>query len=325
MVASAEVIPVGDENKVDVELRHLRYFVAVAEELSISRAAERLHLSQPTVTRQIRRLEDGLGVKVLVRRNNRIELTQRGVELLAHARQVLGNLESGVEETQRVARGEAGTLRLGFHVGAALELTAPILRTFRASHPAVRVEFSEYGWQDSAAGVRTGATDLSIVRLPIELDGLTCDPLFSEPVVVLVNHRHPLADCETLTLADIAAERMVSVAAGDAVWRRFWSGTGEDDGDETGPRSRSYAESIETVAAGTALALAPASAARWFPHPSLRYIPLEDGPRSTVALVRPSESPEPAGERFVATAAEVRRRERKIVSQIEQGEAVVDL
>src|SRR3954453_10103995 len=147
-----------------MELRHLRYFVAVAEELHFRRAAERLHVSQPPLSQQIRALERELGVTLFERNRRRVELTAAGSALLGEARGILAAVEHAVDLTQRVARGEAGALSVGF-VGSAMYGALPdVVREFRASRPGVELRLRELPTGAALEALAAGGIDVGGVR-----------------------------------------------------------------------------------------------------------------------------------------------------------------
>ena len=127
----------------DLELRHLRYFVAVAEELHFGRAAARLHLSQPPLSQQIRKLEDILGYALFVRTSRSVKLTNAGEALLERARRTLRNVQRDIDETRSIGHGEVGSLNIGF-VGSAMLTTLPaIFRAYREAYPRVHLQLHE--------------------------------------------------------------------------------------------------------------------------------------------------------------------------------------
>src|SRR5258706_7187474 len=152
---------------VDVQTRRLRYFVALAEELHFSRTAARLHIAQQALSKQIRELEEAVGVQLLQRSTRKVELTPAGAAFLRAAHATLGAFDDGVETARRLARGEDGTLRLGYVVGRALELTRPIVEEFARRHPRVELHLREYGHDDRSAGLAGGSADVAFLRPPI--------------------------------------------------------------------------------------------------------------------------------------------------------------
>ncbi len=154
------------------ESRDLRYFVAVAERLSFSRAAEDLPLSQSALSEAIRRLEAEIGTQLLRRNSRRVELTHAGEVLLADAREVLTHLDQAIDRAERAGRGELGRLRVGFEASRAGELSTLARARCAREHPGVRVEPKRFDWGGEAAGLRDGACDVAFVWLPNDLSGL---------------------------------------------------------------------------------------------------------------------------------------------------------
>ena len=154
-----------------MELRQLRYFIAVAEELHFRRAAERLHISQPPLSQQIRALEDELGFTLLTRTRRRVELTPAGEAFLRDARALLAELDGAVATARRIDAGQTGRLRVGFVGSALLSIVPGTVERFRASRPGVAIELRERSTVDQLRAVAAGVVDVGLVRPPIEDDG----------------------------------------------------------------------------------------------------------------------------------------------------------
>ncbi len=199
-----------------MELRHLRYFVAVAEELHFRRAAERLHVSQPPLSQQIRALERELGVELFSRNRRRVELTAPGRALLGRAREILAAVDDAVETTRRVARGEAGELAVGF-VGSAMYGALPdVLREFRGMRPGVALRLRELPTGAALDALAEGRIDVGVVR-PAQVDaGIALDVVAREAVVVALPEAHRLAGRRRLALRDLAGEDFVLLARREA-------------------------------------------------------------------------------------------------------------
>ncbi|MGW2715732.1 LysR family transcriptional regulator, partial [Streptomyces sp. NPDC001356] len=174
----------------DVDLRKLRYFVAVAEELHFGRAAERLHVAQPVLSRQIRSLEDDLGVEVFARDRRGTLLTAAGQQLLEDAVPLLASAEALRRRVRTAARGTP-TLTVGFMPGITL---TPATALFTARRPGVDVRLLRTSWDDQVEVLHDGRADIGVVRLPVDQRGLQVRPLFREPRVVMVPAGHRLAD-----------------------------------------------------------------------------------------------------------------------------------
>ncbi|WP_182920398.1 LysR family transcriptional regulator [Nocardioides cavernaquae] len=307
-----------DPGITDLHTRKLRYFIAVAEELHFSRAAARLFVAQQALSRQIRELEDELGTPLFLRSSRRVELTAAGVVFLAGARAVVDALDEAVATTVRTGRSVTGTLRVGFCPGAALELTEPILSGFRDRYPDVTVELHEVPLSDPSAGVAGGASDVGIVRAPLTTDGIEVETLFTEPLVAAVSVRHRLADRATVNVAELLTDPITLTRTEDAAYRAFWSLEAFRDG--AAPRiveTRSVTEEVQFVSAGGAIGVTAAAAIRYMPHPSIRFIPISDAPRSTCAVGWRADAANPLIDRFREVARAVLEQAPQLVSAIE--------
>jgi DNA-binding transcriptional LysR family regulator len=307
---------------VDLSTRRLRYFVAVAEELHFSRAAARLFVSQQGLSRQIRDLEDDLGVPLFERSTRKVELTPAGAAFLPACRDILDRLDEATRVARNTGQGLDGTLNLGFFVLAALELTTPILTEFSNRYPQVQVVMQEFAYRDPSAGLAEGSSDLAIVRLPIALPDLRSAPLFTEPRVVAVATSHRLAARERISVRDLDGERLTRAANSDPEFRRFWSLADYlPDSVASAVETTSHAEELEVVATGQACSITAACAARYAPHAGVRYLCIDDVPGVTTALAwRAGGSypqPSPRADRFVELALQVRDRETDLVAAIE--------
>lgn len=303
---------------VDVSTRRLRYFVAVADELHFSRAAAKLFVSQQALSKQIHELEDALGTPLLKRTTRRCELTPAGQAFLPACREMLDRLDEATRAARMADQGAQSTLHLGFFVLAALELTTPILTEFAARHPEIRVVMREFAYHDPTAGLADGSSDLAIVRLPITLPDLRSAPLFSEPRVVAVSTRHPLASRNRVSVRELAGERMSSAVNSDPEFRRFW-GLADYLPRAARPaiETTSHAEELEVVATGQACSITAACAARYAPHAGVRFIPIDDIPGVTTALAWRAGNRSAQTERFIDIAQTVRDREAEIIRAIE--------
>ncbi len=192
-----------------VELRQLRYFVAVAEELHFRRAAERLHMSQPPLSQAIRQLETEIGAELLLRNRRRVELTPAGAAFLREARAILAAAEDAAETARRTSRGEVGRLSIGF-VGSAMYGRLPeVLREFRAAYPDVDVRLRELTTPRQIDALAQRQIDLGVLRLGRPDEGLELQTLSRERVVVALPAGHVLASRKTLPLSALAHEPFV--------------------------------------------------------------------------------------------------------------------
>jgi DNA-binding transcriptional LysR family regulator len=189
-----------------LELRHLRYFIAVAEELNFSRAAVRLHMAQPPLSVAIRQLEQELGTELLLRTTREVTLTEAGVTFLDGARRTLAELERARSDAQRAAAGETGQLRVGFSWSAKFETLPMIGRALRSSHPDVSLLTEEMWNARMLPALHSGAIDVALSLSPEIAGEFSYLSVRSEPVIALLAGSHPLAGTNALELARLADE-----------------------------------------------------------------------------------------------------------------------
>lgn len=196
-----------------MELRHLRYFVAVAEELSFSRAAERVYLSQPALSQQIRKLEEELGVVLLYRTKRRVELTEAGRILLEGSRQALVQIEQTTRAVREAGGVEGSHLKVGFPEYANHTLVADILQAFRKRYPGVELEEHEmFLLQQTPRQVsmlRDGSLDVGFLLLPVDDDALMLERVLGIELVAALPEGHPLAAREEVPMRELAGERLI--------------------------------------------------------------------------------------------------------------------
>jgi len=176
-----------------MDLRHLRYFVTVAEELHFGRAAKKLHISQPPLSMQIRALENELGVTLLNRTQRHVSLTQAGAALLGEARHILARVEQAVLATKRAGRGEIGELAIGFISVADYNVLPLVLREFRRRFPLVNLSLRELTTDAQIADLLAGRIDVGFVLPPIDEPALQSVPILREPLIAALPGKHPLA------------------------------------------------------------------------------------------------------------------------------------
>ena len=176
-----------------MELRHLRYFVTVAEELHFGRAAKKLHISQPPLSMQIRALEEELGVTLFNRTQRSVALTQAGNALLGEARHILARVDQAVLMTRRASRGEIGELAIGFISVADYNVLPVVLREFRRAFPLVNLTLRESTTDAQIRDLLAGRIDVGFVLPPINEASLESLPILREPLIAALPDKHPLA------------------------------------------------------------------------------------------------------------------------------------
>jgi DNA-binding transcriptional LysR family regulator len=193
----------------EIELRHLRYFTAVAEELHFGRAAQRLHLAQPPLSQQIRKLEEIVGYPLFTRTSRSVKLTGAGEVFLERARRTLRNVQEDLEEARSLCRGQAGFLRVGF-IGSSMLTSLPaMLGEYRRAYPAVQLQLHEGHTSDVMRAVASGQWDIGILRDGGPCEGLNVQTLFSEPFLAVVPSTHPLAARRNISAASLRNEPFV--------------------------------------------------------------------------------------------------------------------
>jgi DNA-binding transcriptional LysR family regulator len=192
-----------------MELRHLRYFVVLAEELHFGRAARRLFIAQPPLSQQIRQLEEELEVPLFRRTNRRVELTDAGQAFLREARHILVQVEEAKMLAQRTARGEMGELSLGFVSSAILELLPRLLYAYRERYPHIHVTLYEMRRDELIAALFSGQIQLGMLRPAIHSTELAAEVIQRESVLVALPAKHPLAARETIPLIELRNETFV--------------------------------------------------------------------------------------------------------------------
>jgi len=292
----------------ELETRELRYFVAVAEELNITRAAERLGMAQPPLSRAIRLLERRLGVPLLDRTGNRITLTEAGETLLEEARAALDAVTRAAVRTRRTGR-RGGGLVVTAKPGLATELLKRIVARYTERNGPAAAEIVVSGYGRQAGMVRAGTADLALLCPPLEPDGLDTEVLASEPRVLAVPVGHELAERDEVRCDDLDGQVM-------PVWEglapaevAYWTGRDAGDprrpGPRTGPRVADVEGLLEVVGLGQGVALVPRSLAARHTRPDVVYRPVADATPYDVILGWPRDSRSRTVAEFVKVAAEV--------------------
>ncbi|WP_329129002.1 LysR substrate-binding domain-containing protein [Streptomyces sp. NBC_01476] len=235
----------------DLDLRKLRYFAAVAEHRHFGRAAEQLYISQPVLSRQIRALEQELGCALLVRTTRSVQLTPAGEQLHEDARGVFASVDSVV---RRVHEADRGVERLVVAFASGLHVSEAV-RAFTATHPGVEIELFRLNWWEQDAPLRDGRADVGYLRRPFDDTGLRVLAVGSEQKVSCLPVTHPLARRRALTLADLDGETILDAQA---------------------RRTSSVEEKFELIAAGHGIAMVPRSVAASYSRPDLVYRPVTD-------------------------------------------------
>jgi DNA-binding transcriptional LysR family regulator len=271
----------------DPELRHLRAFVALAEEASFSRAADRLHLTQSSLSGQIRQLEERLGCAVAERTSRSVALTPAGEALLVEARRALAQVDRAWQAARNAAAEGTRTFTLGLMLTAGHDLIPRVVGALQDLAPGVRVEFNDTGLDDPSGGLRSGAADASLVAEHFDTTGIATLPLAREPLVAVLAATHPLAARASLSIRELEDEPWIDAPTDDVVLRRFWSAADHRTRPiRWGARMNSYGEYFEAVRSRLAVGLLPewtrtTLGQAW---PGLCFVPVDDLPPATIVL-----------------------------------------
>jgi len=264
-----------------MELRHLRYFIAVGEEENVSRAALKLHVSQPGLSRQIRDLEDELGFLLLTRGAKSVRLTEAGRVFLAEARAVVQRAEDAVKAARAIATGARGELHVGYAPSLTARFLPRALRTFQARSPGVRVKLHDLSTEEMLAGLRDAALQMAfVVRHPAMLRGLRFEELARDSFCLAVAPKHPLAGRRSLKLAEIAHEPLIAYSRKDypdAYEHLAAMFAGIKSKPRIAEEHDSVSSLIAAVEAGNGVAIAVQSLA-CTAGPRLKLIPLSPAP-----------------------------------------------
>ncbi len=269
-----------------MELRHLRYFAAVAEELHFGRAAARLHISQPPLSVHIRELEAEIGVRLFDRSTRRVSLTAAGAAFRDRVTVLLAALNDAIVEAGDFGAGKRGRVRVGFVSSASVTVVPRAVRRFRDEHPLVEVELDPLTTNEQLEGLRTGSLDVGLVRAATAPDDIVIEPLLDEDMVAVVPVAHPLADSKSVTPAQLAREKLVlfprNMMPGfvSAVWELLRDYTTELNVVQEAIHHETV---VGLVSAGVGVSILPASVSR-VSTPDIVILPIEGAPRTSLKV-----------------------------------------
>jgi DNA-binding transcriptional LysR family regulator len=270
----------------DLDLRLVRCFIVVAEHRNFGRAAEALHTTQPSLSRQIHRLEAQLGTRLLDRTYQGSRLTEAGEVFLPQAQALLRSAAQAIASTR--AAGEPSRITIGYITGI---IVTPAVRRLRRRHPGADVQTLHLAWNEPRAALLDRRVDAVVARMPFPTDQLHITALYDEPRVLVVPLDHRLAGKESATLDDIADEPVARVRQSDPVWSAFWRIDPRPGGRPApdGPIAEAVEDKYELIAAGEAVAIIPASDHNL--RPDLTTVPLHGVEPSHVVLATRAGDP----------------------------------
>ncbi|NRQ34580.1 LysR family transcriptional regulator [Nonomuraea sp. NN258] len=288
----------------DLDLRLVRYFTVVAEQLNFARAAEELRVAQPSLSRQIQRLENTLGVRLLERTTQGSRLTAAGAAFLPKAQQLLHNAQQAVQAA--LAAAPARTITIGYVDDLVI---TPAVRDLRRRFPDAHVRTRHLGSQD-ASMLLERQVDALVTRtpLPIPAADLAVTVLYSEARVLLVPASHRLAGREAVTAGDIAAEPLVGCTGMGVEWTTFWR-LEPRSGSEPAPvgpvLAEAYEDKLEAIADGTAIAIVPAGDRRHTLRPDLVTVALDGIEPCQIVVATRTADTNPLVTEFVRSAKDL--------------------
>ena len=287
------------------DLRKLRYFVAVADELHFGRAAERLYIAQPVLSRQIRKLEHEVGTDLLLRTSRSVELTPAGVQLLDEAKRLLAAAELTRHRMADIAR-EHAVLTIGFFIGD--EFTSA-RQAFSETHPDVAINVLRIYWHDQTEVLLDGTVDVAFVHLPLDDRGLELVPVRSEPRVAVLPVSHPAASKREISITELADDPVIIQRGASPSWQAFHNVDPRPDGRQPrpGPAVDNLEEKLQQVAAGRATSFLPASLASAFVQPGIAYVPVTDIPPINICLAWKAGRTSPLISAFAGSVTNARR------------------
>jgi DNA-binding transcriptional LysR family regulator len=283
-----------------MDLRELRYFVAVAEELHFGRAATRLHMTQPPLSRAIKQLETDLGYVLLHRSPSGVVLTPAGASLYDEARTLLAQADQ--VRTRVAAAAGASSITIGTLGDSAEQVGTGLITAYRERHPEVHVRIREADLTDPTIGLRSGLVDVALTRAPFDDTGIVTHVLRTDPVGVVLRADDPLAGRDSLHLSDLDGRPWFQLPEGtDPIWRAYWNGSNRH---RDGLVIRTVHECMQAVLWNGTVGVAPVAHA--LPD-GLVSVPLADMPPSSLVVAWTGANPSPLIRSFVQIAATIYR------------------
>jgi DNA-binding transcriptional LysR family regulator len=270
-----------------VEIRHLRYFLAVAEELNFSRAAEKLNIAQPPLSQQIKQLESELGVRLFDRDSRPVRLSDAGRYFSEHARTLVQRFDLLKKNTQRLGRAEEGTLSIGFVGSATCEVLPSVLRQFRTDYPGVELTLNEMSAREQKEALLERQINVGFLRPSVDDELIMIEPLLEEDVILACPVSHPIAQKTSVALSSLSNESFVSFPRNpEPSFGAYLSGLCRDAGFE--PKVTQETHELNTalslVAGGIGIAMMPASI-RAIERSGVVYVPFKKPVPTTVINV----------------------------------------
>ncbi len=286
-----------------MEIRHLRYFLAVADELNFSRAAEKLNIAQPPLSQQIRHLEAELGVHLFQRETRPVSLTEAGAFFIEHARAIVHRFDQLRIDTQKLGRAEEGSLSIGFVGSATCEVLPKVLRQFRLDYPGIEMTLLEMTAVEQKQSLIDRRIDIGFMRPVIEDATIKSEPLLEELIILACPTEHPFSGKESIALSKLAGEPLIFLPSSpEPSFGAYLRGLCQDAGfephivQETGEVNTA----LSLVAGGIGIALMPASI-KAITRAGVAYVSLKKpAPTTVINVAYRRDDSSPALKAFLA-------------------------
>ena len=293
---------------INADLRQLRAFAMIADELNFVRASERLNISQPALSHTIRNLELELGFGLFDRDTRHVAITEKGKLLLDDVKTVLDEFETLSNKARALAKNFVGILKVGYLIGAGVDLVPSIIRAFREEYPETNLVLKEYDFSTPDAGI-DGEVDVAILRPPIKTVSVKFTTLMEEPIVACLPASHRLARHESISIQDILDEPIIA-APGQGVWRDYWIAKSYRNGNPANVvhEAPTFESELQAVAAGRGISITARAAHDFYAKRGLAFPLVHDMPRCHVSVAIRDSAPAMA-EAFAQVAIAVAKRQ----------------
>ncbi len=279
----------------DVNLRSLRYFEALGTELNYRRAAEKLFITQPALSAAIQNLERVIGDRLFDRDTRSVSLTATGREWLPHVRSALVGVDAALEAVALLV--DYGHVRLGYLIGTGADLLFQLLDGIETVFPDITVETIEYDFSDPTAGLASGATDIALLRPPVDVPDMQLAIVAEESWVACLPRSHRLAGREELRIEELLDEPIVVAPKSAGKWREYWYAADARGGKEPqiAAEAATYEAEATLVSRGVGLSFTTSSMVRLYDRPGIQFVPITHRPVSYTAIAwRPERLTTPA-------------------------------
>ncbi len=261
----------------DITLRQVEAFLAVAHERKFAAAAEQLHVSAPYLSQTIKQLERALGCALFTRTTRSVELTPAGSVFAGLSERALADLDRAILAARSTARPPKTNLRLGYTIGAGLDVVPTLLRTFAAEHPKVRIQTEEFDFGEPTSGLRDRRVQAAVVRPPIGLAGLLTVDLASETRIACLPEGHELADRASVSVADLLSEPIIAAPPSLGPWRDYWIlAEYRSTPAPVVAEAATFETELHLVASGRGISVTAMAAARYYSRPGVVFVPIHD-------------------------------------------------